>query len=66
MKILIRGQLALHYYPLKDNSTLFDVDGESVDLRRDKLVEKLFNDILERASVYRHKVSMPKTIEGDR
>ena len=66
MNILIRGQLALHYYPLKDNSTLFDINGKAVDFRRDKMVEKLFNDMLERASAYRHRVSPPTTVEGNR
>ncbi|KAL9120475.1 MAG: hypothetical protein Q9187_002970 [Circinaria calcarea] len=66
LSMIIRGQLALHYYPLKDNSTLYDVDGQVVDRERDKLVEKLFNDILDRASVYRHRTTPPSTVEGDR
>ena len=66
LSMIIRGQLALHYYPLKDNSTLYDVDGQVVDRKRDKLVEKLFNDILDRASVYRHRTMTPLTVEGDR
>lgn len=66
LNMIIRGQLALHYYPLKDNSTLFDVDGQVVDRKRDKLIEKLFNDILERASIYRHRTTTPLTVEGDR
>ena len=66
LNMIIRGQLALHYYPLKDNSSLYDVDGEVVDRQRDKLVEKLFNDILDRASVYRHHTTMPTTAEGNR
>ncbi|MCJ1291409.1 hypothetical protein MMC34_002952 [Xylographa carneopallida] len=66
LNMIIRGQLALHYYPLKDNSSLYDIDGEVVDRQRDKLVEKLFNDILDRASVYRHHTTMPTTAEGNR
>ena len=66
LNMIIRGQLALHYYPLKDNSTLFDLDGQVVDKTRDIMVEKLFNDILDRASVYRNKVPTPATIEGTR
>ena len=66
LNMIIRGQLALHYYPLKDNSSLYDIDGEVVDRQRDKLVEKLFNDILDRASVYRHHTTLPSTAEGNR
>ncbi|MCJ1252685.1 hypothetical protein MMC24_000491 [Lignoscripta atroalba] len=66
LSMIIRGQLALHYYPLKDNSTLYDVDGQVVERERDKMVEKLFNDILDRASIYRHKASAVPTAEGDR
>ncbi|MCJ1445257.1 MAG: hypothetical protein MMC23_005762 [Stictis urceolatum] len=66
LKMIIRGQLALHYYTLRDNSTLFDVDGRIVNKERDTLVEKLFNDILDRAGLFRHKVTAPTTVEGDR
>ena len=66
LSMIIRGQLALHYYPLKDNSTLYDIDGKVVDRNRDKMVERLFNDILDRASVYRHKIPTPITANGDR
>ena len=66
LKMIIRGQLALHYYPLKDNSCLYDTDGKVVNRDRDRMVEKLFNDILERASVYRHKLPAPVTVEGNR
>ena len=66
LNMIIRGQLALHYYPLKDNSTLFDVDGHVVDKTRDVMVEKLFNDILDRASVYRHRATVSPTATGDK
>ncbi len=66
LSMIIRGQLALHYYPLKDNSTLYDVDGNIVDKERDMMVEKLYNDILDRASVYRHRVAPPRTANGDK
>lgn len=66
LSVIIRGQLALHYYPLKDNSRLHDVNGVMVEKSRDTMVEKLFNDILDRASVYRHRASMPTTAEGDK
>ncbi|KAI9812419.1 MAG: hypothetical protein M1827_004650 [Pycnora praestabilis] len=66
LSMIIRGQLALHYYPLKDNSILYDTDGSTVDKERDVLVEKLFNDMLDRASVYRHKNRVLPTVEGDK
>lgn len=66
LSMIIRGQLALHYYPLKDNSTLFDVDGHVVDKVRDTMVERLYNDILDRASVYRHRTAASQTIDGNR
>ena len=66
LNMIIRGQLALHYYPLKDNSTLSDVDGNVVNKARDMMVEKLFNDILDRASVYRHRGAIPPTATGDK
>ncbi|KAI4148376.1 MAG: hypothetical protein LQ340_005112 [Diploschistes diacapsis] len=66
LNMIIRGQLALHYHPLKDNSSLFDVDGRIVNRDRDLKVEELFNDILDRSSLYRHKLQNPATVEGDR
>ena len=66
LSMIIRGQLALHYYPLKDNSTIFDLDGCVVDKKRDRMVENLYNDVLDRASVYRHRASAPLTFEGDK
>ncbi len=66
LSMIIRGQLALPYYPLKDNSTLFDLDGQVVDKVRDTMVEKLYNDVLDRASVYRHRIAAAKTVDGDK
>ena len=66
LSIIIRGQLAIHCHPLKDNSILYDIDGTPVEKANDVLVEKLYNDILDRASVYRNKVNAPKAVEGDR
>ncbi|MCJ1306597.1 hypothetical protein MMC25_000240 [Agyrium rufum] len=65
LSMIIRGQLALPYHPLRDTSTLYDVDGQPVDRERDKLTEKLFNDILERASDFRYQRPAEKVIEGD-
>ncbi|KAI9679989.1 MAG: hypothetical protein M1817_005004 [Caeruleum heppii] len=66
LSAIIRGQLALHYHSLKDNSILCDSDGTAVEGYRDQLVEKLYNDILDRASVFRHKAAPLPSIEGDR
>jgi Flavin containing amine oxidoreductase/SWIRM domain len=66
MNAIIRGQLAIPYHALRDNTVLYDHDGEIVEKSRDILVEKLYNDILERASVYRNKPMPLRTVEGDR
>jgi lysine-specific histone demethylase 1 len=66
LNFIVRGQLALPYHGLKDNSVLYDLDGTLVNKVQDVRAEKLFNDILERASVYRHKPVPPKTVEGDK
>ncbi|KAF2756607.1 hypothetical protein EJ05DRAFT_441473 [Pseudovirgaria hyperparasitica] len=66
LKAMVRGQLALHCYPLKDNTILYDHDGVPIDRQHDIQVEGLFNDILERASAYRNKNPVVKTIEGDK
>jgi hypothetical protein len=64
--VLIRGQLALEYHSLRDNSVLYDSNGAAVDKSRDGLVERLFNDILDRVSIFQLKPTLPKTLEGDR
>ena len=66
LSAIIRGQLALHHHPLTDNSILYDIDGGPVDKARDQLVEKLFNDILERVSSFRNPKATVYTAEGDR
>ncbi|KAK7554470.1 lysine-specific histone demethylase 1 [Phyllosticta citricarpa] len=66
LNCIIRGQLALHYHALKDDTIIYDVDGKVVDYEGDIRVEKLYNDILERASHYRNKPPPAKTVEGDR
>lgn len=66
MNILVRGQLGLAYHALRSETTLYDVDGKPVDARKDFLVESLYNDILDRVSVYKHKLTPPKLIEGNK
>jgi hypothetical protein len=65
MNAIIRGQLGLPYHALRDNSVLYDYDGRMVDKRRDIMVERLYNDVLERAAVYRHKLPTVRTVQGD-
>ena len=63
---IIRGQLALPHHMLRDVSTIYDVDGNPVDERRDAMDEKLYNDALDRSGLYRHKAVITPTAEGDR
>ncbi|KAI0187453.1 vacuolar protein sorting 33A-like protein [Xylaria flabelliformis] len=49
LNILVRGQMALPYHALRPDAILYDTNGKAVDEERDRLVEKLFNDCLERS-----------------
>lgn len=66
MNAIIRGQLGIPYHGLRDNTILYDYDGTVVERSQDILVEKLYNDVLERASVFRNKPVSFRTVEGDR
>jgi monoamine oxidase len=66
LNAIIRGQLGIPYHGLRDNTILYDHDGTVVERDQDALVEKLYNDVLERASVYRNKPTQQRTVEGDR
>ncbi len=66
LSAIIRGQLGLHHHTLTDNSILYDINGSAVDKQRDQLVERLFNDILERVSSFRNPKPSVHTAEGDR
>lgn len=66
LNAIIRGQLGIPYHGLRDNTILYDHDGTVVERTQDALVEKLYNDVLERASVYRNKPTTQRTVEGDR
>jgi lysine-specific histone demethylase 1 len=64
---IIKRQLQLRWHHLLDDSILFnDVDGVRVDRAEDIRAEKLFNDILDRASAFKEKVKDQPLIEGDR
>lgn len=66
LNVLVRGQMALPYYALRPDTTLFDINGRAVDEARDRLVESLYNDCLERVSDYKFKNPPSKLIEGNR
>lgn len=66
LNAIIRGQLGIPYHGLRDNTILYDYDGSIVDRHQDMLVEKLYNDVLERASAYRNKAPKQRIVEGDR
>ena len=63
---IIRGQLALKYHLLRDLSTLYDVDGSPVNGASDAMIERLYNDVLDRTGEYRVKHTIKKTAEGDK
>ena len=64
---IIKRQLQLRWHHLHDDSLLFnDQDGARVDGTEDIRAEKLFNDILDRASTFKEKVREQPLIEGDR
>ncbi|KAI1765327.1 vacuolar protein sorting 33A-like protein [Hypoxylon sp. FL1150] len=66
LNVLVRGQMGLPYYPLRSDTTLYDANGKAVDEGRDHLVEKLYNDCLERVSDYKFKNPPSKLIEGNK
>ncbi|CAF3506565.1 unnamed protein product [Fusarium graminearum] len=66
INILLRGQLSLPYHALTADTTIYDSSGRAVDPVRDQLVEKLYNDCLDRVSEYKHKNRTAKLIEGRR
>lgn len=64
---IVKRQLRLRWHDLHDDSLLFnDLDGERVDRHQDFRAERLFNDILERASSLKERTREPTLIEGDR
>lgn len=65
LNAIVRGQLGLSYHALRDDSVLYDFDGRIVDKRRDIMVERLYNDVLERAAVFRNKLPTVRTVQGD-
>ncbi|KFA51462.1 hypothetical protein S40293_06737 [Stachybotrys chartarum IBT 40293] len=66
MNILVRGQLALPYHALTADTTIYESNGRPVDPVRDQLVEKLYNDCLDRVSEFKISPQPSKLIEGNR
>ncbi|QUC19680.1 uncharacterized protein UV8b_03921 [Ustilaginoidea virens] len=66
VNVLVRGQLGLQYHVLTADTTIYDSNGKPVDPKRDELVEKLYNDCLDRVSGYKFKSQPSKLIEGNR
>lgn len=66
LNAIIRGQLAIPYHGLRDNTILYDYDGTIVERSQDVLVEKLYNDVLERAAAFRNKPATQRTVDGHR
>lgn len=66
LNVIVRGQLSLPYHNLLSETTIYDSNGRPVDQARDLLVEKLFNDCLDRVSEFKFKSTPSKLIEGNR
>lgn len=66
INILVRGQLGISYHALSADTTIYDSSGKPVDPIRDQLVEKLYNDCLDRVSEFKYKSQPSKLIEGNR
>lgn len=63
---IVRGQLALDYHLLRDLSTLYDIDGTPVNGANDAMIERLYNDVLDRTGQYRLKNTVKKTAQGEK
>ncbi|GAB0131658.1 hypothetical protein EsDP_00000120 [Epichloe bromicola] len=66
INVLVRGQLGLPYHALTAETTIYDSNGKPVNPIRDELVEKLYNDCLDRVSKFKHKMQPSKSIPGNR
>ena len=64
---IVKRQLRLRWHNLHDDSLLFnDTDGKRIDRSQDVRAERLFNDILDRASSLKGRNREQILIEGDR
>ncbi|KAL6787879.1 Sec1-like protein [Trichoderma sp. SZMC 28012] len=66
LNVIVRGQLGIPYHSLTAETTIYDSNGKPVDPIRDLLVEKLYNDCLDRVSEFKFKSQPSKLIEGNR
>jgi monoamine oxidase len=66
LDVIVRGQLALACHSLRDLSTLYDIDGSPVDEHQDTMVERLYNDVLDRSGQYRYKRQKQGTAKGEK
>ncbi|KAL6895565.1 Sec1-like protein [Trichoderma longibrachiatum] len=66
LNVIVRGQLGIPYHALTADTTIYDSNGKPVDPVRDLLVEKLYNDCLDRVSEFKYKYQPSKVIEGNR
>ncbi|KAL7935052.1 flavin-amine oxidoreductase domain-containing protein [Trichoderma chlorosporum] len=66
LNVIVRGQLGIPYHSLTAETTIYDSNGKPVDPVRDLLVEKLYNDCLDRVSEFKFKSQPSKLIEGNR
>ena len=64
---IVKRQLRLRWHHVHDDSQMFnDQDGVRVDRTEDIRAEKLFNNILDRASAFKEKIKDQTLIEGDK
>jgi lysine-specific histone demethylase 1 len=65
LSFIIRGQLAIPYHTLRDDSVLYDYDGIPVNHEKDESNQHLWNYVLERAATFRNELPTVLTVEGD-
>ena len=63
---IVRGQLALRYHSLRDVSTLYDIDGSAVEENQDTMVNKLYDDIINRSDRFFTRRPALTTARGDK
>lgn len=64
LNAIIRGQLGLRYHLMWDEVTMYDCDGKPVNHKRDIMVNRIHNDLLERTSDFRIRPNPVETLDG--